>query len=117
MTDNELLGLADQLLTERSVRLDAVWPHAAAVLTRQALELSLRQYWFVREKGMLSASTASQLSGLRLDLARHEVGDLRIAWNGLSRALHVSGYNHPPSVEELARWATAVRSLATHHKP
>ena len=101
-----LLGSVDSVPT-------ATRPFARAVIIRQALELALVEHWNERSPSMTASTTASQLSCLRPQLGSDLVGSLKLAWSGLSRSLHSTGYDHPPTDDELDRYRTAVERLIT----
>jgi hypothetical protein len=86
-------------------------PFARAVIIRQALELALGEHWGQHSPPMLTSSTASQLSCLRVRLDTDLVGSLKLAWKGLSRSMHSTGYDHPPSDDELDRYREAIERL------
>lgn len=86
-------------------------PFARAVIIRQALEIALDEHWGLHSPPMLESSTASQLSCLRVRLDTELVGSLKLAWKGLSRSMHSTGYDHPPSDDELNRYRNAIERL------
>ena len=80
-----------------------VWPRAAALLSRQALEEAMDQLWACTFPGMESASRATQLACLDQVLTdRTLVADIRTAWSSLSRACH-HHYELAPTAAELER--------------
>ena len=92
--------------------LGGTWPRAVALLTRQALEQSLNNFWSQQAPGVEHASRAAQLLCLTAFLDdRNVVSGVRSAWHGLSRACHHQVYELPPTATELERWLDAVDAL------
>jgi len=105
----ELLAMARQLLARASPETAGLWPRAAALLGRQALETSLDGYWASRRIALESCPTLQQLICLREYLEDEELaGRVHHAWNALSRACHHHPYDLPPSAAELAGWLETV---------
>lgn len=104
-TAADLLVVARHLLTKTGADGDVaagVWPRGAAVLARQALELSLGSLW--RQRGLDMAATSARAQLLCLDeyLADPQVAaDARFAWWALSRACHHHPYELAPAVTEI----------------
>lgn len=57
----ELLGHVDDLLDRSSPATSGLWPRAAALLTRQALEVALRSFWSAKAPGVESCPMRAQL--------------------------------------------------------
>jgi hypothetical protein len=111
--------MAHQLLERASPETAGLWPRAAALLGRQALEMSVDAYWAARKIPLDSCPTLQQLICLREYAGDREVvGRLHHAWNALSRACHHHPYELPPSAAELEGWLDAVqRWIATSVPP
>ena len=108
-TPAELLGMARQLLGRASPETAGLWPRAAALLGRQALETSLDGYWALRRIPLESCPTLQQLICLREYLDDAELaGRVHHAWSALSRACHHHPYDLPPSAGELEAWLETV---------
>ena len=108
-TPAELLAMARQLLGRASPETAGLWPRAAALLGRQALEMSLDGYWASRRLALESCPTLQQLICLREYLGDEDLaGRVHHAWNALSRACHHHPYDLPPSAGELAAWLETV---------
>ena len=108
-TPAELLAMARQLLGRASPETAGLWPRAAALLGRQALELSLDGYWAGRRIALESCPTLQQLICLREYLDDADLaGRVHHAWNALSRACHHHPYDLPPSAGELQAWLETV---------
>ena len=109
----DLLAAARGLIEQREAATTGLWPRAAAVLARQALELSIRALWLQRAPGLESCSLRAQLLCLDEYLRDENVAaTTRQAWAALSRACHHHPYEIDPTVEELRYWIDAVERLA-----
>lgn len=109
MTPQELLAAARRLLDRPDARTAAIWPRAAALLVRQALEQGLDAYW--RGKGLKLADLGTRpqlicLAGYLPDQAI--AGRASHAWSSLTQACHHHPYELPPSHAELNGWLGAV---------
>ena len=101
----DLVAMARQLLARPDARTAGVWPRAAALLARQALEASLDEFWKARNlefAGM--GGRRAQLICLREYLAPEKAGAIAHAWASLSRACHHHPYELAPTVGELEGW-------------
>jgi hypothetical protein len=108
----ELLSTARLLIDRASVDTRGLWPRAAVLLARQALEVALQTFWSRAAPGAETCSTRAQLLCLGSyvsddDLARraHQV------WTTLSRASHFHPYELPPTHEELVAWFDGVAAV------
>lgn len=107
MTPQELLATAERLLDRPDARAAAIWPRAAALMARQALEQGLDAYW--RSKGIELADlgTKPQLICLAGYLPDPQVaGRASHAWSRLTQACH----HHP---YELATGHLELRALVS----
>jgi len=105
MTPTELLAAAQRLLDRPDAKTAGIWPRAAALLARQALDA----YW--RSKGLKLATlgTKPQLICLQAYFAdRSLAGRASHAWSALTQACHHHPYELPPSHGELSRWLASV---------
>jgi hypothetical protein len=92
MTPTELLAAAQRLLERPDAKAAGIWPRAAALLARQALEQGLDDYW--RSKGLKLAElgTKPQLICLQAYLPDRELAaKTNDAWSNLTQACH----HHP----------------------
>jgi hypothetical protein len=113
-TPAELLAMARQLLARASPETAGLWPRAAALLGRQALETSLDGYWSARRMPLESCPTLQQLICLREYLGDADLaGRVHHAWSALSRACHHHPYDLPPSAGELEAWLETVERWLT----
>lgn len=112
MNPQDLLVAARRLVEEPSAPTAAVWARSAAILTRQALELRLRDALVTDAPRMAGAPFTTQLLVLR---ALHPDDPLatRIAytWSALSQATHFQGYELPPTAEALRGWIESVEEF------
>lgn len=106
-----LLASARVVIERRHRATRGVWPKAAALLGRQALESAIRQQIpeIADASGRARNVCLPALLGDR-KLAR----DLIQSWGALSRATHYHAYDLPPTADELERWLEPVdRLIAT----
>jgi len=97
------------MVDRQSVGTHGVWPRAAALLVRQALEVALKTYWSARARGLEEAPMRAQL--LCLEGTLNDAGVARrahAAWGALSRASHYHAYELAPTREELLAWCDDV---------
>jgi hypothetical protein len=110
----DLLLMAKQLLTRASPETAGLWPRAAALLARNALETAIDNYWSRRRIALESCPTFQQLICLREYLGDEELaGRVHHAWNELSRACHHHPYELSPTVGELGAMLETVGQLLT----
>lgn len=77
---------------------------AAALLTRQAVEFWLADYWTAHEPDVAVVSRKAQLLMLTRDLPEHDAADARALWEQLSRACHHRSFDLDPSIEQALVW-------------
>ena len=110
--------MARQLLLRAAPETAGLWPRAAALLGRQALELAVDEYWGRKKMALITCPTRPQLICLREYLGDDELaGRLHHAWDALSRACHHHPYELAPTVGELQRWMDVVEEFARHEEP
>ncbi len=111
MTPAELLASARELLTRTDPATAGLWPRAAALLARQALENALDDFW--REKGIAldACPTRVQLVCLREYMDEDGAGRVQHAWAALSRACHQHPYELAPNVDELRAYINSAATL------
>lgn len=106
------LQLARELLSRADPSTAGLWPRAAALLIRQALEEAVDSYWTARQLPLESLSTHAQLVCLRLIAKDDDLpGRLHEAWGALSRACHHHPYELAPTSGELAAWIEVVEAF------
>ena len=113
MTDDtvarELLAYGRSMVNRQSNGTRGVWPRAAALLVRQALEVALKTYWSVKARGLEEAPMRAQLLCLEGTLPDGSVARRAHAtWSALSRASHYHPYELAPTREELLAWCEDV---------
>ena len=112
-TPIEMLAMARQLLDRATPETAGLWPRAAALLGRQALEMAVDEYWAAQRLGLESCPTRQQLICLREYLKDEDLaGRVHHAWNALSEACHQHPYALPPTAVELGDWIAVVASFA-----
>jgi hypothetical protein len=108
----EVIEAAHDLLRHADPATSGLWPRAAALLARQALEESVRALWDRRALDLRACSMRTQLICLRTYL-----GDADLAartahtWSALSRACHHHAYELAPTASELQGWFGTVGDL------
>jgi len=108
-TPVDVLAMARQVLDRASPDTAGLWPRAAALLGRQALEMAVDDYWRTRHLPLDSCPTFAQLICLREYLGDDDLaGGVHHAWNALSRACHQHPYELPPTAAELNDWIAVV---------
>lgn len=103
-----LLRAANVVIDRRHSATRGVWPRAAALLGRQALETAISQRFpeIADASGRARNLCLPTLLGDR-DLAR----DLIQSWGALSHATHYHAYDLPPTATELKRWLGPIEEL------
>ena len=104
--------MAQQLLDRATPETAGVWPRAAALLSRQALEMAVDDYWSSHRIPLEPCPTRQQLVCLREYLGDDDLaGRLHHAWNALSQACHQHPYELAPTVGELKDWIRVVEGF------
>ena len=113
MTPEELLLAARQILTKTGGLVPALWPRAAALLGRQALELSIRNRWLARPgaEALAEARMRSQLVSLVDIVDADTAARANYVWAALSEACHYHPYELAPTAGELAHWLDEVEEI------
>jgi len=94
----ELLAHGRSMVDRHSAGTRGVWPRAAALLVRQALEVALKTYWSAKARGLEEAPMRAQLLCLEGTLTDADVGRRAHAAGGaLSRASHYHAYERAPA--------------------
>jgi hypothetical protein len=116
----ELLLSAEVMVSEPRYSLAGVWPRAAALLARQAIEAEMLELWLVRAPGLEFCTTHAQLLCLPDYIRDREIAEsAALAWNSLTRICHHHPYELLPTAAELRvlletarRFMAAVSSAA-----
>ena len=112
MTPPELLAAAQRLLDRPDARTAAIWPRAAALLARQALEQGLDAYWRGRGLALERVGTRQQLICLPAFLSDAGAGARAAhAWSSLTGACHHHPYELSAGHDELRAWLVDVSAL------
>ncbi len=97
------------LLDRASPETAGLWPRAAALLGRQALEMAVDEFWAARRIPLDSFPTRQQMICLREYLDDDDLaGRVHHAWNALSDACHQHPYELSPTAGELDQWMASV---------
>jgi hypothetical protein len=113
-TPAEVLAMARELLDRSSPSTAGLWPRAAALLGRQALEMAVDEYWVVRRIPLDACGTRQQLICLREYLDDADLASqVHHAWGALSQACHQHPYELAPTAGELKVWLQAVETFST----
>ena len=115
MTPQELLDSARDLMQRPGATLDGIWPRAAALLARQALEAAMAELWASnRQAAGLSGSTMrSQELCLTAYLDPATASRAIYLLAALSRACHYHPYELAPTAAELTSWLDQAAQLVT----
>jgi hypothetical protein len=98
----QLVAMARDLLQRASPATAGLWPRAAALLARNALEIAVDDYWSRKRIPLDSCPTFPQLICLREYLDDPDLaGRVHHAWNALCRACHHHPYELAPTAGEL----------------
>ena len=114
MTPAELLAAARVALADTSAgATGGAWPRMVALLTRQALEKALCEFWAAspRTSGLGDCTRKSQLACLPFYLDARVAREASYIWAALSDTCHYHAYELAPTAAELARWIDAVDRL------
>lgn len=110
---HDLIAVARDLARVDDSRTVGLWPRAAAMLCRQAIEASLEDLWRLRCPGLAQTPARCQLICLPAFLGdRALAGRVGVCWDGLSRACHLHVYELAPTAEELGGWLACAWELA-----
>lgn len=114
MTPIELLAAARAALADNPTEANGGgWPRMVALLTRQALENALSEFWAASPgtAGLGDCSRKSQLACLPFYLDARAGREAAYIWAVLSDACHYHAYELAPTAAELAGWINAVDVL------
>lgn len=108
-----MLVEARRLIDRGSPALRGVWPRAAALLARQALEEAVAAYWRSRTPAMVGVSARVQHICLAAQLGdRDAASEVAYVWSALSDACHHRSYELGPTEEELRYLCDRVEALS-----
>jgi hypothetical protein len=112
MTPAELLAAAREIMRRADPITAGLWPRAAALLGRQALEGALEDLW--RRKRVDLAGCPARIQLLCLPTYLGDAGlaaRAAYAWAFLSHACHHRAYDLAPTATELTGWLQGVADL------
>lgn len=105
-----LLQAANWIIDHRQTETRGMWPRAAALLGRQALETAVKD----RFPQLADAPGRARNICLPFLLDDADLGrQLSMSWTALSHATHHHAYDLPPTAEELKHWLQPVAQLVT----
>jgi hypothetical protein len=115
MTPDDLLAAATSLIQRPDTHLTGIWPRAAALLARQALEAAMADLWASKPQAadMSSCPTRSQLLCLTAYLDPITARRAAYLYATLSHACHYHPYELAPTAAELTSWLDQATHLAT----
>jgi hypothetical protein len=115
MTPEELLLAAKRLIQRPDAATAGLWPRAAALLARQALELAVAALWTARPQaaGLGKCSMRSQLLCLTAYLGQDTATRAGYLSAALSRACHYHPYELAPTAAELTGWLDEASDLVS----
>jgi hypothetical protein len=112
VTAADLTRAARRLVEGVDLGTKGLWPRAALLLTRQALELALDRLWRRCEPGLEPCSARAQFLCLGPYLGDAALArEAHVAWQSMSRGCHYRAYELPPTAEELTRWLDVVEHV------
>ena len=112
---HSLVSAARDLIHIDDPQTAGLWPRAAALLGRQAIEAAMADLWRLSAPGLEDTSAKCQLLCLS-----HFLGDPNLAgrvhatWHGLTRSCHIQVYELAPTAPELESWLETAWALADH---
>lgn len=113
----ELIAIARQLVHRTDAETAGLWPRAAALLGRQALESTLDAWWRAKGIPLDACTTRAQLLCLATYVRDDGLaGRLQYAWGRLSSACHHHSYELPPAAAELDAWLGMVAAWTDETK-
>jgi len=115
MTPDELLDAARDLMQRPGASLDGIWPRAAALLVRQALEAAMAELWAAHRQtaGLSAATMRSQELCLHPYLDPATASRITYLLPALSRVCHYHPYELAPTAAELTGWLDQVAQTLT----
>jgi hypothetical protein len=112
VTPSDLLDVARQLCATPSWSTEPWATRAVALLVRQAVEMSLVQYWDATAPGVATASRKAQLLLLNATLPEDAAAQAHATWSQLSHACHHRVFDLEPTTDQAVHWISQVERLA-----
>jgi hypothetical protein len=115
MTPDELLAAAKGLMQRPDTLITGIWPRAAALLARQALEAATAELWASKPQAaeMSRCTMRSQLLCLTAYLDPGTASRAAYLFAALSRACHYHSYELAPTAAELTSWLDQAAHIVT----
>jgi len=115
MTPNELLAAAQALMQRPDTLVNGIWPRAAALLARQALEAAMAELWASNPQAaeMSRSTTRAQLLCLTAYLDPGTARRAAYLFAALSHACHYHPYELAPTAAELTGWLDQAAQIVT----
>jgi hypothetical protein len=115
MTPDELLAAAKGLMQRPDILITGIWPRAAALLARQALEAAMVELWASKRQAaeMSRCTMRSQLLCLTAYVDPGTASRAAYVFAALSRACHYHSYELAPTAAELTRWLDQTAQIVT----
>ena len=115
MTPDELLDAARDLMQRPGASLDGIWPRAATLLARQALEAAMAELWASKRQaaGLSGCSMRSQELCLTAYLDPGTASRAAYLLAALSHACHYHPYELAPTAAELTGWLDQAAQIVT----
>ncbi len=111
-TPAALLEAARHLCQRADAETAGLWPRAAALLARQAIETALVAYWENRGlPAVIDCPMRTQLLCLAELTGSEPAGTVAASWGSLTGACHIHGYDLAPTANELLGWIEAVEEF------
>lgn len=108
-----LVAAARDVMRIDDARTVGLWPRAAALLGRQALEAAMARVWALTAPGLERTTFRCQLLCVGTMLNDASLGGrVAAAWHTLSGACHHGAYDLPPAAGELSAALETVWALA-----
>jgi hypothetical protein len=112
---HSLVSTARDLIHFDDPQTAGLWPRAAALLGRQAIEAAMDDLWQLSAPGLEDTSAKCQLLCLSCFLGDPDLaGRVHATWHGLSRSCHIQTYELAPTATELEDWLETAWALADH---
>ena len=115
MTPDDLLAAARALMQRPDAPTAGIWPRAAALLARQAIETAMAELWAAQRQAadLSGTSMRSQLLCLTAYLDRGTASRAAYLLAALSEACHYHSYELAPTAAELTGWLDETAQLVT----
>jgi hypothetical protein len=115
MTPHELLAAAKALMQRPDAPAAGIWPRAAALLARQAIEVAMAELWASQRQAadLSGSSMRSQVLCLTAYLDRGTASRAAYLLAALSEACHYHPYELAPTAAELVGWLDETARIVT----